>query len=178
MERTKPARSSVSNKAASKTCTVCVRKSTGRTLFELLSASRQGKGLVSHFPPKNKNYLWCANEIMELKESSIFALWRHSHSYPPPFSSCLTVPSSRPLFLLHQDFRRCFKDLSHSTVMQTETSKRCSTSQRLLLERHCLTSCWTLFCCEADPPERSRYYSPMATWISMNVKWRCEKNTM
>lgn len=125
--------------------TICAGKSTGKTLFELFSASRQAKGPVSHFPPKNKNYLWCANEIMELKESSIFALWRHLHSYSPPFSSCLTIPSFRPLFLLCQDFRQHFKDLSHSTAVQAQTSKRCLRSQRLLLERHFLTSHWTRY---------------------------------
>lgn len=55
---------------------------------------------------------------------------KDSYFYPPPFPSCLTVPSFRPLFLLHQDFRR-FKGISHSTAMQTETSKRSSRSQRL-----------------------------------------------
>lgn len=62
--------------------------------------------------------------------------------------------------------------------MQTETGERCSRSQRLLRERHFLTSRWTLFCCEADPPERSRYYSPIATRTSTNVKWRCEKKPL
>lgn len=30
----------------------CAGKSTGKTLFELFSVSRQGKGLVSHFPQR------------------------------------------------------------------------------------------------------------------------------
>lgn len=100
MERTKPVQSSVSNKDASKKCTTwfVLGNQLGKQ-FELFSAWRQGKGLVSNFPAESKNYLWCANEIMELRESFIFVLWKHSHSYPPPFSSCLTVPSFRPLSL-------------------------------------------------------------------------------
>lgn len=35
----------------------------------------------------------------------------------------------------------------------------------------------TVFCCEADPPEHSRYYTPTATRISRKATWWREKRT-
>lgn len=127
-----------SNKAVSNAqSTVCAGKPAGKCSLNY-SVLWQGKGLVSHLA--QSTYLWCANETVDFKEHSIIALWKHLHSYPPPFSSCLTVPSFTLSFLLWQDFRY-FKDLAHSTAVQTETVR----DVRDLRDwSHFLASLWTL----------------------------------
>lgn len=170
MERTKHAWSSVSNKAASKICTTLCWEINRENTIWIIQCVKAGKGACKSLSPKNKNYLWCGNEIMELKESSIFALWRHSHSYPPSFFflallfphldhyifsiKISDVPKTFPTALLRE--QKPVRDVQDHGVCYWKGTSRHPAG-------------------EADPPGGRRCYSPMATGISTNVKWLCEK---